>query len=83
MAWNDNPQVRDLAMWAKKHKYNMTIAIVFQHDLKGGVGYVSYGCDKSRCDWAKQIGDRIYGMMLDGDIDLTFEAGATATDASV
>lgn len=72
MAWNDNPQIRDLAAWAKKHGYNMAIAIVFQNDLTGGVGYISYGCDKQRCDWAKQIGDKIHDAIFDGEIDVTF-----------
>lgn len=73
MAWNSDPQVRQLGEWSKRHGYNIVVAVVFQNDLKGGVGYVSYGCDKKRCDWAKQIGDRIYKNLMDGKIDLNFK----------
>lgn len=57
MAWNDNPQVRDLAKWAKKFGYNRVVAIVF---TDAQFGYVSYGKTARLCDEAKKIGDQIY-----------------------
>lgn len=58
MAWNDDPQVRDLAEWAKKHKHDIAVAFVI--DISdGNAGYVSYGRNLALCKKAKLIGDAL------------------------
>ena len=64
MAWNNDPQIRDLATWAKKYNYNQVIAVVFTAD--GKFGYVSYGANAKLCKDAKNKGDKIYKQGLMG-----------------
>ena len=56
MAWNDNPQVRSLAAFAKKYKHDIVVAFVIDID-DGTAGYVSYGRNAALCGKAKVIGD--------------------------
>ena len=69
MAWNDNPQVRDLAKWAKKFGYNRVVAIVF---TDAQFGYVSYGKTARLCDEAKKIGDQLYDSIKAQWVEIEF-----------
>ena len=67
MAWNDDPQVRSLANWAKRQGYERVVAIVFKGDK---FGYVSYGKNAKLCKSAKNVGDQIYANILSGEIEV-------------
>jgi len=58
MPWNDNPEVREIASYAKKFRHDLVIAFVIDLSSKK-VGYVSYGRSANLCAKAKIIGDAI------------------------
>jgi len=66
MAWNNNPVIRDLEPYAKKHGYKMVIALCIKGDRAFAVN--SYGKTKHLCDAAKQINEHIYDKVLDREI---------------
>jgi len=58
MAWNDNPEVRSIATYAKKYGHDIVVAFVIDIE-KSHIGYVSYGRNAALCLKAKIIGDAI------------------------
>ncbi len=67
MAWNDNPQVRELVDYMKRHSFKRGVFIGINDS---DFAVVTGGIDKKLCDSAKKIGDRIYSEIASGEIEV-------------
>lgn len=68
MAWNDNPQIRDLKPYADKHKFKAVIAVCI---MDGGQFAVnSYGKNAQFCKAAGEVCDRIFEDLSSGEIEI-------------
>ena len=71
MAWKNNPQIRDLESYAKKHGFKAVVVVCFSGDSKFTVN--SYGLDKKLCDAAGKINKRLYTELKTGFIKVPDE----------
>lgn len=58
MAWKDNPKIRDLETYAKKHGYSRVIVMAV-HTNGESYDITTYGRTKALCDSAKVAGDQL------------------------
>lgn len=58
MAWNDDPLVRDLADYCKKHKFPVGIFWGITENGKHAQ-LVSFGKNRGLCNEAKDIGNKV------------------------
>ena len=70
MAWTDNPKIRDLEPYAKKHNFTQVIVIGVRND--GAFEVLSYGITKNLCDDAEKVNKQIYDKIISGDIAFDF-----------
>ena len=70
MAWNNDPKVRDLGEYCKKHGYEKGIFIGIPPGNKT-FGVITYGEDAVKCEEAKEIGDQIFEAVQNSEIVLT------------
>jgi len=68
MAWNDNPQIRDLKPYADKHKFKAVIAVCIEDDGQFVVN--SYGKTAQFCKAAGKVCDRLFEEISSGEIEI-------------
>lgn len=73
MAWNDEPTVRDLDKYGRKHGFKR-IVLVGLNQEKGVFEVVTWGKNKKRCDNARKIGEEIYQKIKSGEILVDFQS---------
>ena len=66
MGWANNPKIRDLEPYAKKHGFTQVITIGIRDD--GMFEVLSYGRTKALCGDAEKVNKQIYNMIVSGDI---------------
>lgn len=67
MAWNSNPQVRDLGAYCDK--YNFPIGVFFGLKRNGKtIEVVTYGKSRELCTIAKKLGDQTWDAIESGII---------------
>ena len=62
-----NPQIRDLVQYAKKHGFAAIVSICVLKD--GRFMVLSVGDDAKNCDKTKSVGDEVFRMVNDGEIE--------------
>ena len=67
MAWNNDPKIRELVNYAKKHRFKAVVSICIRDD--GRFEVLSVGDDAKNCDKTKSVGDEVFRMMSAGDIE--------------
>ena len=65
MAWNDNPKIRGLGDFAKKHRFKAVIAIAIPDNDSDQFEVLTYGHHAELCRRAESIGNEIYEQILD------------------
>lgn len=65
MAWNSNPKVRKLQIYADEFRFKQAVVIGIKDK---GFEVISYGPTKKQCDKAKRLADRIYQEIVNGGI---------------
>lgn len=68
MAWNDNPQIRDLKPYADKHKFKAVIAVCIMDNGQYAVN--SFGQTAKLCKAAGKVCDRIFEEISSGKIEI-------------
>jgi len=68
MGWTNNPKVRALEPYAKKHGFNQVIVVGVRPD--GNFEVISYGITAGYCDDAKKVNQQIYDRIASGDIEV-------------
>ncbi len=71
MAWNSEPEIRDLGEYAKKNRYKAVVAICFMGNGKFSVN--SYGKTALLCGEAKKVNGQIYDEIMRGEIEIPEE----------
>jgi hypothetical protein len=67
MAWNSDPKIRELVDYAKRHQFAAIVNICIRND--GRFEVLSVGDDAKNCAKTKAVGDEVFRMMCDGEID--------------
>jgi hypothetical protein len=67
MAWNDDPEVRELGAYAVKYKLPMVALIGVTHD--GKLKVTTYGKSAALCKHAQTLGDNIAAKIETGEIE--------------
>jgi hypothetical protein len=57
MSWTNNPEIRDLEPYSKKHKFKAVVLIGFRGDGRFTVN--SFGQNKSLCKLAEKVNDAV------------------------
>lgn len=65
MAWKDNPKIRDLEPYAKKHGYSMVIVMAV-HKKGETFDITTYGRTREQCTAAGVAGDQLHDLVVSG-----------------
>lgn len=66
MGWQDNPKIRDLEPYAKKHGFMKVILVGIRND--GQFEVISYGRTAQLCKEAESANQQIYNRIMEGDV---------------
>jgi len=65
MVWSDDPKIRDLEPYCKRHGYAFVVVMAMHEDLKA-FDTNTYGRDRRRCDVAAIAGEQLIKLVQDG-----------------
>lgn len=65
MSWKNNPKIRDLEPYAKKHNYSMVVVMAIREDGKQ-YDVTTYGRNKSLCVAAALAGKQLNKLVQSG-----------------
>lgn len=72
MGWKNDPKIRDLEPYAKKHKLKAVIALCI-HETGDNYEVLSYGTTAANCKAAKEINEQIFKKVADWEIHVPDE----------